>query len=81
MAFKTLACCNNPMKPVSKSSLSTQSLQPKAVPNPNSKWIGTGSEVPWQMTRSGIEEANRAQEMSVFHWQRASHTRPDGGGV
>ena len=44
MAFKTLARCNNPMKPVSKSSLSTQSLQPKAVPDPNLKWIGTGSE-------------------------------------
>ena len=60
MAFKTLACCNNPMKPVSDNSLSTHSLQPKAVPDPNSKWMGTGSKMPWRMTRSGIEEANWA---------------------
>ena len=33
------------------------------------------------MTRSGIEKANEAQEMSVFRWQRASHTRPGGGGA
>ena len=66
MAFKTPACCNNPMKSVSDSSLSTHSLQPKAVPDPNAKWIGMGCEVPWRMTRLAIKEANRAQEMSVF---------------
>ena len=66
MAFKTPAHCNNPMKLVSDDSLSTHSLQPKAVPDPNSKWIGTGSKMPWQMTRSGIEEANGAQETSGF---------------
>ena len=74
MAFKTPVCYNNPMKLVSESSLSTQSLQPKVVLDPNSKWIGMGSEVPWQTTRSGIDEANGAQEMSVFHQQRSSHT-------
>ena len=67
------------MKPVLESLLSTRSLQPKAVPDPNLKWIGTGREVPWRMTRLGIEKANGAQEMSVFHQQRASHTGPDGG--
>ena len=30
--------------------------------------------MPWRMTRSGIEEANRAQETFVLRWQRASHT-------
>ena len=59
MAFKTPTRCNNPMEPVSDSSLSTHSLQPKVVLDPNSKWIGMGSEVPWQMTRLGIEEAKR----------------------
>ena len=58
MAFNTLACY--PMKLVSDNSLSTYSLQPKAVLDPNSKWIGTGSEVPWRMTISRIEEANGA---------------------
>ena len=56
MAFKTPARCNNPIKPVSDNSLSTHSLQPKAIPNPNSKWIGIGSEMPWRMTRLRTEE-------------------------
>ena len=30
--------------------------------------------MPWRMTRSRIEEANRAQETFVLRWQRASHT-------
>ena len=81
MAFKTPTRCNNPMKLVWESSLSTHFLQPKAVLDPNLKWIGTGSEVPWRMTRLGIEEANEAQEMFVFRRQRTSHTQPGGGGV
>ena len=40
--------------------------------------MGTGSEVPWRMTRLGIEEANGAQETFVLRQQKASHTRPDG---
>ena len=52
MAFNTPAGCSNPIKPVSDNSLSTHSFQPKAVPDPNSKRMGTGSKVPWQMTRS-----------------------------
>jgi len=60
MAFKTPARYNNPMELMSDNSLSTHSFQPKVVPDPNSKWIGTRSEVPWRMTRSGIEEANKA---------------------
>ena len=65
MAFRTPARYNNPIKPVSDNSLSTHSLQPKAIPDPNSKWIGMGSEMPWRMTRSGIEKANGAQETSA----------------
>ena len=52
MAFNTPVGCSNPIKPVSDSSLSTHSFQPRAVPDPNSKRMGTGSKVPWQMTRS-----------------------------
>ena len=80
MAFKTPARCNNPMKPVLDSSLSTHFLQPKVVPDPNLKWIGIRSKVPWQMTRLRIE-ANGAQEMSVFCQQRATHTWPDSDGA
>ena len=69
MAFRTLTHCSNPMKLASDNSLSTHSLQPKAVPDPNSKWMGMGSEMPWRMARSRIEEANRAQETSGFRRQ------------
>ena len=78
MALNTPAYCNAAIKPLFDNSLSTHSFQPKAIPDPNSKKMGTGSEVPWQITRSGIEEANRAQYIFVLRWQRASHTRPSG---
>ena len=43
--------------------------------------MSTGSEVPWQITISGIEEANRAQDVFILWRQRVSHTLPGGGGV
>ena len=81
MALNTPACCNATMKPLSDNSLSTHSFQPKAIPDPNLKRIGMGSEVPWWITRSGIEEANGAQDISVLRWQRASHTWLGGYGM
>ena len=60
MAFNMLACCNAAMKPISYNSVSTHSLQPKEVLDPNSKRIGTGNEVPWQISRSGMVEAKEA---------------------
>ena len=80
MAFNTPTHCNATMKILLDNSSSTHSFQPKVVLDPNSKRMGTGSEVPWPMTRSGIEEANRAQNTSVLQRQTESHTRPSGGG-
>ena len=80
MAFNTPTRCNATVKILSDNLSSTYSFQPKAVPDPNSKTMGTGSEVPWLMTRLGIEEANKAQDTSVLQRQMESHTRPSDGG-
>ena len=57
MAFNMPDYCSAAMKPVLENSLSTYSFQPKEVSDPNSKRMGTGSEVPWRISISGIEEA------------------------
>ena len=80
MAFNTPAHYNAAMKPLSDNSSSAYSFQLKEIPNPNSKRIGTGSEVPWCMMRSGIEEAKGAQDTSLLQRQMESHIRPDGKG-
>ena len=65
MAFNTPDCYNAAIKPTLDNSVSTHSFQPKDIPDPNSKRMGTGSEVPWRISRSGIEEAKGAQETPV----------------
>ena len=60
MTFNTLAYCNVAIKPTSDSSMSTHSFRPKDVTKPNLKRMGMGSEVPWRMSRSRIEEAKGA---------------------
>ena len=77
MAFNTPACCNAATKPTSENFVSTHSFQPNDVPDLNLKRMGTSSEVPWWMSRPGIEVAI---ETSESRWQRESHTWPDGGG-
>jgi len=61
------------MKTMSDNSLSAYSVQPKEVLDLNSKRIGMGSEVPWRMSRLGIEEAKGAQDTFVLWWQIESH--------
>ena len=79
IAFNTSAYYNVAMKTISANSSSTHSFQPKEVPDPNLKRMGIGSEVPWHVSRSGIEEAKGAQDTSMSWQQMESHTRPDGG--
>ena len=80
MAFNMPACYNAAMKPVSDNSLSTHSFQPKEVLDLNLKRIGMGSDVPWHISRLGMEEAKGAQETSVSRRQMESHTRLNGRG-
>ena len=55
-------------------------FQPKVVPEPNLKRMGTGSDVPWRISRSRMEEAKGAKDTSISWQQMESHTRPGGGG-
>ena len=81
MAFNMPAHCSASIKPLLDNSASTHSFQLEVVLDPNLKRMGTGNEVPWRITRSRIEEANGAHDISVLRQQRARHTRPSGRGV
>ena len=76
MAFNMPAYCNVTMKPTPDNSSSAHSFQPKEVTDLNLKRMGMGREFSWRISRSGIEEAKRAQETFVSRWQMESHTRP-----
>ena len=60
MAFNTPACCSATIKLTLDNSVSTHFFRPNNVRDPNSMRMGTGNEVPWWMSRSGIKEAKEA---------------------
>jgi len=68
MAFNTPTFCSTAIKLTLDNSVSTHSFQPYNVLDPNSMRMGTGSEVFWRISSSGIEEAIGAQETSEL-WQ------------
>lgn len=74
MAINTLAYCSVAIKSTLDNSMSTHSFQFNDISNPNLKRMGTDSEVPWRMSRLGIEEAKGAQETSKSRRQKKSHT-------
>ena len=70
MTFNTLARCSTSIKPLSDNSAFTYSCQPWSSTRSKLEEMGTRSEVTWRITRSGIEEANRAHDIYVLRQQK-----------
>lgn len=75
MAFNMPARWSVVIKLTLDNFVSTHSFQHNDVPNSNLKKMGMGNEVPWWMSRLGMEEAKGVQETSKSWQQRESHTR------